>query len=244
MSVIERPPARARFPFSRFEAIVGAAAFVAAAVAVWLTVRADFLAHPGWLAAQKADVILGPVLTGLYWRRRRPRSRFWPWLIAVGLVSAPVHPAVVRRAVGLQRRRDLGGRDLHRDAGADPRVPDRAARRARSSGCCSPPGSSRPSCSSSSSMVAPVIGPDRLDLGVPGGVPGERAPGLGERPARPPAARCHPRHHRRQRARDDRADRSPASLSGTPPRRRALAIGAPIAVFFLVTQVALPGPRT
>ena len=33
-----------------------------AAAAVWITLRADFLAYPGWLAAQKADIILGPVL--------------------------------------------------------------------------------------------------------------------------------------------------------------------------------------
>ena len=58
-------------------------------VYVWLTLRADFLAHPGWLAAQKADFILGPVLTGLYWRRRRPHSRFALLLIVVGFLDAP-----------------------------------------------------------------------------------------------------------------------------------------------------------
>ena len=52
-------------------------AFAAAALAVWMTLRADFLAYPGWLAAQKADIILGPVLVGLYWLAppaRRPDS--------------------------------------------------------------------------------------------------------------------------------------------------------------------------
>ena len=39
-----------------------------------MTLRADFLAYPGWLAAQKADFILGPVLGGLYWLRRRPTA--------------------------------------------------------------------------------------------------------------------------------------------------------------------------
>ena len=58
-----------------------------AALAVWVTARADFLAHPGWLAAQKADLILGPVLVGVYWLRRRPGSRFGPLLIATGLVA-------------------------------------------------------------------------------------------------------------------------------------------------------------
>jgi hypothetical protein len=52
-----------------------------------VTLRADFLAHPGWLAAQKADFILGPVLVGLYWLRRRPESRFGPLLIAAGFVA-------------------------------------------------------------------------------------------------------------------------------------------------------------
>ena len=62
-------------------------AIAAAALAVWVTLGADFLAYPGWLAAQKADIILGPVLVGLYWIRRRPASRFGPLLIAVGLVG-------------------------------------------------------------------------------------------------------------------------------------------------------------
>ena len=66
---------------------VAAAAIAAAAVAVWVTLRADFLAHPGWLAAQKADIILGPVLVGLYWMRRRPESRFGPLLVATGFIA-------------------------------------------------------------------------------------------------------------------------------------------------------------
>jgi signal transduction histidine kinase len=68
---------------------LAAAAVAAAAVAVWVTLRADFLAHPGWLAAQKADMILGPVLTGLYWMRRRPESRFGPLLVATGFIAVP-----------------------------------------------------------------------------------------------------------------------------------------------------------
>jgi hypothetical protein len=59
------------------------------AAACWLTVNADFLAHPGWLAVQKADVIFGPVAVGLYWRRRRPESLFGPLLIGFGFVAAP-----------------------------------------------------------------------------------------------------------------------------------------------------------
>jgi signal transduction histidine kinase len=64
------------------------AAIAASAAAVWVTLSADFLAYPGWLAVQKADFVLGPVLAGLYWYRRRPRSRFWPMLIGFGFIGA------------------------------------------------------------------------------------------------------------------------------------------------------------
>jgi signal transduction histidine kinase len=37
---------------------------------------------------QKADFILGPVLAGLYWYRRRPQSRFGPMLIGFGFIGA------------------------------------------------------------------------------------------------------------------------------------------------------------
>jgi hypothetical protein len=66
--------------------LVGAIAASAAAVAV--TLSADFLMYPGGLAAQKADFILGPVVAGLYWYRRRPQSRFGPMLIGFGFVGA------------------------------------------------------------------------------------------------------------------------------------------------------------
>jgi signal transduction histidine kinase len=55
---------------------------------VWVTLSADFLTYPGWLAAQKADFILGPVVAGLYWYRRRPQSRFGPMLIGFGFIGA------------------------------------------------------------------------------------------------------------------------------------------------------------
>src|SRR5215210_5539473 len=63
-------------------------AIAASAAALWVTLSADFLTYRGWLAVQKADFILGPVLAGLYWYRRRPQSRFGPMLIAFGFIGA------------------------------------------------------------------------------------------------------------------------------------------------------------
>jgi signal transduction histidine kinase len=68
--------------------VVGVVAVAAATATVWATATADFLAYPWWLAVQKADFILGPVFVGLYWVRRRPESRFGPILIAFGFVGA------------------------------------------------------------------------------------------------------------------------------------------------------------
>lgn len=72
-----------------WEVAVGAVAVVAAAVTVWVTLDADFLAHPAMLAVQKADLILGPVFIGLYWMRRRPASPFGPLLVVVGFLGVP-----------------------------------------------------------------------------------------------------------------------------------------------------------
>jgi signal transduction histidine kinase len=60
----------------------------ASVAAVAVTLSADFLMYPGWLAAQKADFIFGPVVAGLYWYRRRPQTRFGPMLIGFGFVGA------------------------------------------------------------------------------------------------------------------------------------------------------------
>jgi signal transduction histidine kinase len=79
------PLARAR-GLPSWQVAVAVTAVLAAALAVWATLSAGFLAYPGWLAAQKADAILGPVFVGLYWVRRRPESRFGPLLIAYGFV--------------------------------------------------------------------------------------------------------------------------------------------------------------
>jgi signal transduction histidine kinase len=73
---------------SKWERALVVGAVVAAALAVWLTLRAGFLAYPGWLAVQKADFILGPIAVGLYWRHSRPNSRFGLLLIVLGLLGA------------------------------------------------------------------------------------------------------------------------------------------------------------
>jgi signal transduction histidine kinase len=75
--------------FTWWELAVLSAGAVAAVAAIVVTLRADFLAYPGWLAVQKADLVLGPILVGTYWHRRRPESRFGPVLIALGLVAVP-----------------------------------------------------------------------------------------------------------------------------------------------------------
>src|SRR4051812_36071233 len=72
----------------RWQVAVGVGAVAAGLVAVWVTLPADFLRYHAWLAAQKADFVIGPVLTGLYWLRRRPQSWFGPMLIAWGFVGA------------------------------------------------------------------------------------------------------------------------------------------------------------
>jgi signal transduction histidine kinase len=70
-----------------FQIAVAVAALLAAGATAWLTATADFLAHPGWLAVQKADFVLGPTLVGLYWIRRRPESRFGLILVGFGFVG-------------------------------------------------------------------------------------------------------------------------------------------------------------
>jgi signal transduction histidine kinase len=71
----------------RWELGVAVVGVLASVAAVWITLDARFLQYPGWLAAQKADFILGPIGVGLYWRSRRPNNRLGLLLIALGLVG-------------------------------------------------------------------------------------------------------------------------------------------------------------
>src|SRR4051812_41816902 len=71
-----------------WQAAVGVGAVAAGIAAVAVTLPAEFLRYPAWLSAQKADFVIGPALTGLYWLRRRPQSWFGPMLIGWGFVGA------------------------------------------------------------------------------------------------------------------------------------------------------------
>jgi signal transduction histidine kinase len=73
----------------RWEWPVAVVAVVSAGAAFWITLRAGFLEFPAWLGVQKADLILGPVFVGLYWRHRRPYNRLGILLIALGLLGIP-----------------------------------------------------------------------------------------------------------------------------------------------------------
>ncbi|HEY2371835.1 MAG TPA: histidine kinase [Gaiellaceae bacterium] len=68
--------------------LLAALAVGAAVAALLVTLDEDFLRYPGWLAAQKADFILGPVLVGLYWLRVRPASGFGWLLVGFGFLCA------------------------------------------------------------------------------------------------------------------------------------------------------------
>ena len=119
---------------SRSQAILAVAAFAMAAAAVWITLRADFLAYPGWLAAQKADMILGPVLDRPLLAAPAAGQPLRPVLIAIGFLSVPY----ILQSSAAPWAFSLGvlweGADLPHDAGADPRLSERPARRARPSG--------------------------------------------------------------------------------------------------------------
>jgi signal transduction histidine kinase len=71
-----------------FEVAVAAAALAAAVAVAVVTLHAHFLQYPGWLTVQKVDLIVGPIGVGLYWRHQRPRSRFGSMLVALGVVNA------------------------------------------------------------------------------------------------------------------------------------------------------------
>lgn len=74
---------------SRWELAVALFAIASGVLAFWVTIDAHFLAYRPWLAVQKADFILGPVGVGLYWRHRRPNNHLGLLLIVLGLIGIP-----------------------------------------------------------------------------------------------------------------------------------------------------------
>jgi signal transduction histidine kinase len=64
-------------------------ALVVGALAVVVTLRAHFLAYPGWLALELACLVVGPVAVGLSIRAQRRESRFGSMLIVLGLLGVP-----------------------------------------------------------------------------------------------------------------------------------------------------------
>ena len=219
-----------------WQAVVTVAAIAAAVVAVAVTLRAEFLRYPEWLAAQKADFIIGPALTGVYWLRRRPQSPFGPmliawafvgvlyilqsssdsWLFTIGLFWEKVfglstYVLILAFPTGRLDRPSkivLVGRCRHR-ARVVHRDPAAVAAARRG----------------------------RLDLELPGAVPAQRArdhvgPGAGGRPVQGvqllavlalALATAVLVIHR--------------FVTGTPPRRRALAVGTPVALLFLLCEI-------
>jgi signal transduction histidine kinase len=69
---------------------VAIAAAGGAALAIGLALVSSTLRYPGLFALQRATIILAPVLVGIYWRSRRPASRFGDRLIALGFLAVPV----------------------------------------------------------------------------------------------------------------------------------------------------------
>jgi signal transduction histidine kinase len=82
------PGMPSRYPVS-FAALAGALV-IGAVAAVVLPLSTGVLRYPGWFAAQRAALILGPALVGLYWERRRPGGRFGRMLIGLGVLAIPL----------------------------------------------------------------------------------------------------------------------------------------------------------
>jgi signal transduction histidine kinase len=79
----ERPPA---LPLQVAIAVLAA---ILAGAAFAIAVTSGFLRYPAWLGLHHANLILGPVIVGLYWWRRRPASRLGPLLVIFGFITAP-----------------------------------------------------------------------------------------------------------------------------------------------------------
>ena len=232
-----RLPAREVGWLTRREAVLASAAAAAAVAALWITLRADFLAYPGWLAAQKADLVLGPVLSGLYWLRRRPRSRFGPLLIAVGFLSVPYilqsSAAPWAFTLGVLWEGPIVVITLALILGFPSGRLDGAAERAILAAACV-------------GVVVPLVGVLAVapQITAAASISGCRDVCPANALLIWPNAALAGRLEDSVRIAIAAVDLAAMALiaqrfaRGTPPRRRALAIGTPIALMFLGTQLA------
>ncbi len=70
--------------------LVPVVAVAGAVAAVVLALSTGQLRYPGWFALQRAELIVAPVAVGWYWNRRRPGSAFAPILVGLGLLGIPL----------------------------------------------------------------------------------------------------------------------------------------------------------
>ena len=232
---------RPAFLLTWWELVVASLAVLAATVAVWVTLEADFLAYPGWLAAQKADFILGPVFVGLYWLRMRPESRFGPLLIGFGFVGAVYilqsssAPALFGTGVAWEGLIYLGNLALILTFPTG-RLDGLAAKLIMLAGVAVTV------VYVVVVLLVPQIGPD-------GSISGclMVCPDNGVFVASAPSLAADLTDVRRflsiSTAIATAALLIWRLLKGTPPQRRALAIGAPIALVFTAAQIAYQGVR-
>ncbi|HEY6525508.1 MAG TPA: ATP-binding protein [Solirubrobacteraceae bacterium] len=61
-----------------------------ALAALVLPFSTDQLLNPGWFAAHRVALILGPAIVAWYWERRRPGNRFAPLLLLLGVAAVPL----------------------------------------------------------------------------------------------------------------------------------------------------------
>jgi signal transduction histidine kinase len=66
---------------------IAAAGLLMAATAVWLALTSDHLPHPLATGLYGGYLVAAPMLIGLYWWLRRPRSRFGPLLMGFGTLA-------------------------------------------------------------------------------------------------------------------------------------------------------------
>lgn len=69
------------------EFVVAVAIVPVCASAIWLAVTSEHVERPAATALYRSYVAVVPMLIGLYWWRRRPASRFGPFLVMFGITA-------------------------------------------------------------------------------------------------------------------------------------------------------------